>query len=211
MSEPSGVWGCCTQVNRGGSTLQCTGCENVFHHECLKLEPTSELSPWSCQSCVDKNKNKGQTPTRFKTNVTARSSRRQVQQSLPSTSKPPLIEESVRTIIEDVIKSQMESMVEKFTMNMRALLNQELSVVREDIEGLKNSVAFISNDYDDMIKDKEVTAEAIKALEDENAKLTTAVQVMTARINSLEQHARANNIEIQCVPQKKQRKLGKHC
>lgn len=207
MNDPKVVWECCTLLSKGGSTLQCSICNKNFHRECLELEPTSDLSQWSCQSCLDKSNKKGQIPNRFKTNVTARSSKRVALDSPPSASNPSLTEESVRTIVQEVIASQMESLLEKFTFNMRALLNQELSVMREDIQCLKNSVAFLSNEYDDIIKENEVTAQKMKALQDENDKLTTSVQVMSTRINNLEHHARANNIEIQCVPQKNNENL----
>lgn len=64
------------------------------------------------------------------------------------------------------MNSQMDVMLE--TRNMRTILSQELNVMREDIESLKNSVTFIGNQYTktditDILRDKDECKQMMKA------------------------------------------------
>ncbi|CAB3241318.1 unnamed protein product [Arctia plantaginis] len=207
MTEPMVTWGCCTLKGTGGKSLQCNVCGKVFHHKCLGLDLSCELSQWTCHSCTSSSKNKEPMPARFNTNINVRTNKRPALQSPPNTSNIPITEDGVRAVIEDVMNSQMDVMLERLTRNMRTILSQELNIMREDIESLKNSMTFISNQYDDILNDKNESKQMIKALQDENTNLTHTVKDMSARINILEQHARANNLEIQCVPQKSNENL----
>lgn len=144
--------------------------------------------------------------------MNVRTKKRPALQSPPNISNLAITEDGVRAVIEDVMNSQMDVMLERLTRKMRTILSQELNVMREDIESLKNSVTFIGNQYTktditDILRDKDECKQMMKALQDDNTKLTITIRDMSSRINSLEQHARANNLEIQCVPQKSNENL----
>lgn len=136
-----------------------------------------------------------------------RPNKRQALQSPPDEAFIPVAEERVRGIIEEVMQSQLDRLLEKMNLNMKMLLNQELNSMREEIAGYRKSVEFMSEKYDDIIKEKKVIKEEVKALQSKNIEMSTVIKDMTNRINTLEQHARAQNVEIQCVPQTKNENL----
>lgn len=203
-------WGCCALEHIDKSFIRCKVCKNAFHHECLGLESTCDLTSWSCSQCTIKPSeaiNIDITPVRFNPNITMRTNKRQALQSPPNPATIPLTEESVRAIVENVMELKMNSLLEKITLTMTNLLNRELTEIREEVAGLRGSVEFLSNQYDDMLKERRQGEEKIKDLLDKNEKLSSTIKDMSSRLNTLEQHARASNVEIQCVPQKKTENL----
>ncbi|XP_047042131.1 uncharacterized protein LOC124646105 [Helicoverpa zea] len=182
----------------------------MFHCDCLAIDPPSDPSMWICSSCKPQTpgaKNVDNAQVYFKSNVTIRPNKRQALQSPPNIGSSPVAEERVRSIIEEVMQSQLDRLLEKMNLNMKMLLNQEINSMREEITGLRKSVDFMSNQYDDMAKEKKGIEDQVKALQSRNNELSATIKNMTSRINTLEQHARSKNVEIQCVPQTKNENL----
>lgn len=195
------IWGCCapTKENEGKSFVRCTICKKVFHHDCLALDPSSDRTSWACSTCNSKTPESNQVF--FNTNITVRSHKRQALQSPPDVSSSPVTEEGVRSIVTEVLQANMDCMLEKINLNMKMLLMQELNAMREQIAGYKNSVDYISQQYDDLLQDKKQLEEQVRSLQKENRSKSTIINDLAKRLNMLEQHARSSNIEIQCVPE----------
>ncbi|XP_045453478.1 uncharacterized protein LOC123662719 [Melitaea cinxia] len=210
MAQSNLAWGCCTTGDQNEKYLQCGVCMKAFHHDCLSLEASFEKSSWICPFCAltpSKRLNNDNTPVRFNTNVTVRSNKRQALQSPPGSESSALTEKGIRAIINEAIDAQSNTLLEKITSTMRGLLNKEINSVRTEIEQLKDSVIHMSAQYDDILKEHSEAKQRIRELTDDNIKMSTVIRDMSVRINTLEQNARANNIELQCVPQRKDENL----
>lgn len=97
---------------------------------------------------------------------------------------------------------------------LRAIINQEIScklsnIISEQknltdlVDSFQRTISFLSDRYDELKTALDVKTENITSLEKSNTTLQEAVQSLTKRLNNTEQHARANNVEIQCVPEDK--------
>ncbi|CAB3234538.1 unnamed protein product [Arctia plantaginis] len=78
---------------------------------------------------------------------------------------------------------------------MRSLLSVEIKSVRNKIEQLKDSVVHMSKQYDDILREHSEAKLRIKELTEDNSKMTSIIKYMSVRINTLEQNARASNID----------------
>lgn len=105
------------------------------------------------------------------------------------------------------MESQSNILLDKITSTMWSLLNAEITSVRNEIEQLKDSVVHMSAQYDDILKDQTEAKLEIKKLTEDNGIMSTLIKDMSVRINTLEQNVRTSNIELQCVPQKKDENL----
>lgn len=97
---------------------------------------------------------------------------------------------------------------------LRAIINQEISCKLSNIisqqnnltdlvDSFQRTVSFLSDRYDELKTELDVKTEKITSLEKSNHSLHEALQNLTKRVNNTEQYARANNVEVQCVPESK--------
>ncbi|CAG4982136.1 unnamed protein product [Colias eurytheme] len=210
MSASELEWGCCSLIDINEEYIHCIKCKKSFHCKCMNLDSTTcEPTAWICPICVSqtpKTKNNDNTPVRFNPNITVRGNKRQALQSPPGTSTT-MAEDSVRAIIQEVIGNQFDTLIGKFTAAMKDILNSELKSMREEIKDIRDSVSFMSLQYEDILKDRKEDQAIIKKLQEQNDVLSATLKDVSSRLNNLEQQARANNIELQCVPQKKNENL----
>ncbi|CAH2097786.1 unnamed protein product [Euphydryas editha] len=205
MVEPIMKWGCCQLTDQTEEFFQCDRCKKAFDYKCLALDLFRELTAWTCPICISKTpnvKNNDNTPVRFNPNITVRNNKRPALQSPPDPSPAPITENGIRAIIEDVIGNQMETLLGKFTLTMRTMLNNELKSMREEIKDIRDSVSFIGLQYEDILKKSKEEKQKIKELKEQNESMLSTMNDMSTRLNNLEQQTRASNLEIQCVSQK---------
>ena len=206
MDATVSEWGCCSINDKNEKFLQCDLCKKAFHYKCLNLDYTSKKTAWTCPICdskTPKTKNNDNTPVRFNPNITVRSKKRPALESPPGATIASITEDSVRTIIKEEMNRQADTLIEKITLSMKNMLSNELKSMREEIKDIRDSVSFISLQYEDIVKESKKDKEIIRNLEEQNKSITSNLKEFTVRLNNLEQQTRANNLEIQCVPQKK--------
>lgn len=208
-------WGCCNgdMASENSSYINCTQCSKTFHYACLGLEEkliTSEsATAWVCPTCLSKvpkgNKNDN-TPAR---NV---SMNRGNKRTAPNS--PPVIEsevnvtrDDVRNIIQEIMQTNLNSLVTKFNGMLVSALNSKLAPIEKEIVEIKTSMEFMNDSYEKILKEQDKTNKIVTDLQKENDGLKSSVADLTARVNHLEQHARLRNVEIQCVPEKKHENL----
>ncbi|XP_039755811.1 uncharacterized protein LOC120630612 [Pararge aegeria] len=69
------------------------------------------------------------------------------------------------------------------------------------------SMEHMSEQFEDVLREQKSTQDSLMELKTEYKYLKSTVADLTGRICQLEQHFRAKNIEIQCVPEKKHENL----
>ena len=110
-------------------------------------------------------------------------------------------------IIEEIMDSHKIELVTEITNSMKSLLSDELQSVREEFIDMKNSINFLSNQYEDLLKEHKSTLNTLKTLKEENSTMHSTVKKLSYRIDLMEQHSRLNNIEVQCIPENRQENI----
>ncbi|CAG4963417.1 unnamed protein product [Colias eurytheme] len=208
------IWGCCTPHQKNKDPyIVCVKCEKNYHFACMGLDEAS-LSPemrsvWSCPDCVraiPRASNNDNTPLR---NVsTVRGNKRQAVNSPPMVNVSPTItREDIKDVVQEVLKDTLNNLFAKMNDNIVNAINSELKPLKDEITALKNSMMFISDQYEDIKKNHDASQLKISALEKENDGLLHTVSSLEHRCNQIEQQLRQNNIEIQCIPENKNENL----
>lgn len=70
-----------------------------------------------------------------------------------------------------------------------------------------DSISFMEKQHEDIKKELQLKIKSIDTLEKENKLMRTTLNDLNSRLSQLEQHSRANNIEIQCLPEHKNENL----
>lgn len=210
MSDKALKWGCCTNEsveNFEEKSIKCSSCGKSYHYACMSLkEPPSKLGTsktWKCPTCLNstpKVHKDDSTPIR---NISMTRGPKRQAVSPPS---PPAIQndrDETHSIIRDIIKEELNEMLTKFNTTITTAINKELEPIKKEIEEIKESMFFMNEKFEDIKKEQQSSKESIKKLESENTELKVTVEELHTRINNLEQQARSNNLEVQCVPENK--------
>lgn len=145
-------------------------------------------------------------------NVTTRTYKRQALGSPPhptTTAEGMLSRDDIREIVEEVVKTELSVMLAKFSDSLKAMLNRELQPINSKIDAMDESMNFINSQYEDLLKEHTASKETITELQKENSVLKNTMSSLKVRLDQLEQQTRSNNVEIQCIPEKKQEDLFK--
>lgn len=204
-------WGCCSLGLEDDQYLTCTNCKKSFHEACLSLTKscgpataTSDVEAWTCLLCTKKQPKNDNTPLNRYSNVTTRPSKRQAPNSPANTEDPkPITRDDMQDILEG-FGAEIRNMVRS---TMSSILHAELKPIKEEIADIKNSMTYMNLRFEEINKEHAESQATIKLLQDKNCLMQSKIDEMNARINQLEQNARSNNVEIQCVPEKKDENL----
>lgn len=209
-------WGCCGANLDSNDLMKCITCGKNYHMDCISTSSGTEnieVSTWECPLCISQRPKNGSNdenqPVRFNPNVTTRAPKRQALQSPPES--PPASESvSASASASTVSASEIRSIMQEYCMNvssridsLSSSLRSELKSVKDEISDMKCSMDFMNSKYELLLQEHKETKEAMVVLQNENSALKTNVQNLNSRLNSLEQSARAMNVEIQCVPERK--------
>lgn len=213
MASHSQKWGCCQEVYEGENFLTCSKCKEMYHFACIGLDENlmtpKKSSSWKCPTCVTqipKGKKNDNTPVR---NVnTTRGNKRQAVNSPPISRRDDLLtREDVSDIVQEIIQSQFNDMLSKLNSTLNEALNTKLKPIQNEISEMIKSMEHMNEQFEEVLKEHKNTQEALETLKIENMNLKTTVSDLNIRLNQLEQHSRAKNIELQCVPEKKHENL----
>ncbi|CAB3224370.1 unnamed protein product [Arctia plantaginis] len=198
--------------------MECTRCRDAYHYVCLNLSPTEVASldqdikrSWSCPRCFSKQPKGGNIdlPVRpsiptSTADVTFNVTRRKVQQrpeSLQMTT--PHSDFVLRTELRELIREEMRNVVKECITDLNITLKENLQAMREQISSFKDSLNFMSDQYDNLHKTVEECRTNLISLSKENESLRSDNIKLSNKLSLLDQASRASNLEILCVPEKK--------
>lgn len=213
------VWGCCDVDCDSGveDRVLCSVCSIPFHKECLLSSNYQSIiftRDWKCPECMQVNKcgNSDNTPVRCSTrnsfsdsNVTRRNVKRMALSSPPDPSPShqtcSITRDEIQDIIKDVIRDELRLITTSINASISEVISSEMKIVRDEISKIKESMNFLSNQCEDLQLAQKSSKEQIMELQNNNSKMQNTIDELNLQISSLEQRARLNNIEIQCVPE----------
>lgn len=138
---------------------------------------------------------------------TTRGNKRLALNSPPQEKKSVVTTEDVRTIIQEVLKTELSSMLREINKTILNVMNKELEPIKKDIRELTESLNFHTKEFEEYQTKHTALKNVVKDLKDENNELKNSVADLSHRINYLEQQSRSGNLEIQCLPENKQENL----
>lgn len=151
------------------------------------------------------------SPVRTADNVTVRSTKRQALSSPPNVETSPLTREEAQTIMENILKEHLANLLHQLTTKMHTILDTELRQLKNELQDVKQSMQFVNDQFEEIVKEHKTSQTYVKQLQDENTKMLSTITDLKTRVNQLEQNARCKNVEIQCVPEKKNRIFNIYC
>lgn len=213
MSSSKISLGCCDEATDEEEHLLCAGCKFAFHYSCVKVNPTNRKPGWKCSNCSGRIRRKDDTPIRntselnllsFADNVTIRSARRPVPISPPTQDlASPLTRDDVCDVVNGVFDKKMKDLVSQVCLSVSNTFREELKSIKSEISELRESMHFINKQYEEFMGEHKTAVEEVNSLRASNTNMCTQITNLNGRIIQLEQQARANNVEIQCVPETK--------
>lgn len=93
--------------------------------------------------------------------------------------------------------------------NLRLILKQELSDIRQTNIDLRESMTFFNSMFEDMKSQMEEKNALIQELKEDNIILRSTVKDLSNRLNLVEQNMRDGNIEVNGIPENKNENLVK--
>ncbi|CAH2106122.1 unnamed protein product [Euphydryas editha] len=207
MSEPN-TWGCCREeCSPDDNFIICAKCKMAFHFSCLSVTSIDITSDWNCPNC------KTHTPRTTRTDCTplrnisiSRGSKRPALNS-PSPPGATNNQDDLKSTIQELLRIEFNNLLKQFNDSLKVAISQELVPIKQEMKDINESMSFINQKFEEMKTEQEASIKKVKNLEVENEKLKQTVGNLGTRIDYLEQQSRSSNLEIQCVPEKKQENL----
>lgn len=223
--------GCKNILSKSRNNLHCSACKFVYDLLCANvsekkfgLMTKEQKQSWTCHGCRSKqpksdNSNTPIRPTNSvpsqlntspaetdSSNITTRKKTKessQARSSSPSSSIDPAIMLAIQNEIQSAVKSSVKAAIDSFFSREFDQIKSELKKIID----IKESVEFLTSEYDRIQAHVKESQEKIKNLTQENANLNKSLETLSTRLILLEQHSRENNLEINGIPENKSENL----
>ncbi|CAH0724909.1 unnamed protein product, partial [Brenthis ino] len=222
------LYACCrVAVANTDVPMICVSYSGYYDLQCVSTSSRKDPalrngSDWTCPACSSKQpktvKNDN-TPVRMPArkqcdtdnlNVTVRN--KNVKKQSPSGSSVSVIENSTDSScdLRSFIRQEISELKRDLEFSFKNFINSELKIIKDEVQEIKMSIAFINNKYDEMkerfeIYDKCLTS--VNSLSNDIGILKSSLAKLEHENNVRDQWARRSNIEICGIPEKKNENL----
>lgn len=195
----------CTNKLDSSRVLQCSQCNDKYHHECLNITEKkyknfdeAYKANWVCPSCRSKvpKSDNSNTPVRS----TALTSSSQLHENITMRTKPKSSSGSCNCI-------SAESIREIIREELRSALESQILEIKHQLTTFEHSINFLSNEYDSIKKTIESQTSELQSLQKQNELLRKSNRDISQRFGQVDQLSRSSNIEIHCVPEHRSENL----
>ncbi|CAK1548683.1 unnamed protein product [Leptosia nina] len=172
----------------------CSICASSYHYYCLKISHDNFLKEskaykvaWKCSSCKS-------------------SDRRTAAASTPSHLSSPGPSQPSEFDLQDLKRhfdTQLQDSLAKLLADIKSDISTESAATCDRLRDLTESVNFLSSKCDKLEESLISKTKALDELKLENTSLRSEIDVLSSRLEDLDQRSRNCNIEIQCVPERK--------
>lgn len=200
--------------------VKCVRCNKQYHTLCVNF-PNEDVqnehssNNWLCPHCRSKqpkgdNSNipvRPSTPTSM-ADVTFNVTRRKFNQARPEPLQTTgLSSESWRQEIRDIVREEIRGALQKTVGTLTSTLTAKLKEMNEEIKEFKESMNFLNSEFEKLKDDSIIYRKDMSLMKKENDSLRIELIDIKKKYDQMDQSLRANNIEIQCVPENKSEKL----
>lgn len=225
MSENKSKLGCCELSKSVANTLCCQTCKYKYHLSCVNIKKSlKDLSEdfkrkFTCPCCLSKLPKSDNTNTPIRAPASQASNtyeyspdesavsnvnvKRGGHFSAETTGVLSITAENIRK----VIKEELESVLENFKISIIKEFEIKTREVLDRCNQISESLKATKKQQEDIIEDLKSNKKNIISLEAENNSLKGTVAELNSRLTRMEQYSRANNLELQNVPEHKSENL----
>lgn len=175
----------CNEFTDETDSFRCVSCSSIYHYLCVGLTLDSQTKDWKCPTCKSGQPKTDNTNTPVKATTTSRKMDSPLDTEKPSNIAAFMTE--MRQAFEE-LKIQQNN-------NYKELKASLVELTRQNSE-FKDSVTFMSQQYDDMVK-------RMNDCDAERKNNLLYIHSLEDRIENLEKNLRSSSVEIRNVPQKK--------
>lgn len=214
---------CCNRLPNSNECLKCAVCRKKYHYVCVSTtnvqykELTFDFkTSWHCPACnrpktgidnsntpVRATSNHSNDIQESSSNVTLRNKQKLSPATPPDGSSNFINLADVRL----VIREELMMLLDTFKDNIMSHMNSKVTEISNQLSQVTESITFMEQEYENVKKEMQQKIETIKFLESENQIMRTNMQELNSRLTQIEQQSRANNLEIQCLPEHKNENL----
>ncbi|CAG4933507.1 unnamed protein product [Colias eurytheme] len=167
-------------------------------------------SSWICPGCLIKE------PKLDNTNTPVRAARlpspsgdcaflgQEMQHAPAETDNNTLLTDLKSSSLREIIRQEISQALRE---SVKSLFSEQFNKINNLIADFQQSLTFYSGQYDDIKSKLEEKCIIINKLEKDNAFLMNSLKDLRRDLNSMEQHARSNNVELHCVPEHRSENL----
>lgn len=199
---------CCSiSIVEGTSVVNCSSCQKPYHAACLTNLLGSDFQlcqqySWLCPTCKPRTRNADNTPVRNTQGGDLNITLRKKGTSANTTSDVMPKEFPVTsTEVNRIMKKQIDDLMRHLNETLAQYVNKELKAITDKIDGLKTSVTFMNDKFEEMRTEFLLNTKVVSDIKKENEQLKSTVKDLSSRLNQVEQQARSSNLEIQCLPE----------
>ncbi|XP_023949754.2 uncharacterized protein LOC112054281 [Bicyclus anynana] len=109
--------------------------------------------------------------------------------------------------VRQVVREELKALLDVFKTNLLSQFGSKLQEITNNVTQITDSISFMEQQHEELKKEIQLKIKNINSLENENKILQTNINDLNTRLSQLEQHSRANNVEIQCLPEHRNENL----
>lgn len=199
---------CLLPIKSDADGVTCVQCKVAYRRECVRVRTVRQQKDWLCPTCVSKKIKNDSTPLKIenpnpnpnpdpnpnpKPNPNRQGDGTKNDQNVSSEELIALI----RREIQGAIAKQLP-------LSIKTCMGMELKTIKEDLSllrDLKDSVSFISDEFERLKSEITATKELNHQLKADNDKLRLKVDDLSTRLSLVEQFTRQENLEINGLPE----------
>uniref|UniRef100_A0A2H1W956 SFRICE_028235 n=1 Tax=Spodoptera frugiperda TaxID=7108 RepID=A0A2H1W956_SPOFR len=210
----------CNTDIMNNNCIKCTRCNKQYHTLCINLsdedlQNEKNSNKWLCPHCRSKQPkgDNSNTPVRPSTptsmaDITFNVTRRKVNQARTEPQQiASLTTESWRQEIRDIIREEIRDALQTTVGALTSTLTANLREINEEMKEFKVSMNFLNSEFEKLKDDNTLYRKEINQMRKENEMLRSELTDTRKKYDQIDQSLRANNVEIQCVPENKTEKL----
>lgn len=203
--------GCNCNISVTQKRVKCiqTNCLKIFHQECVNyIDSPSLRGKWICPICIERSKNTNNTPPDNNSTSSSTVGLIESQNSILSEIRELRREMKEKFEHQQVTLDGFNTIITNVQRDLQSM-NSTISSLRVELDDVTNSLKFLSDSYDDQNKTINNFQRAMSEMHAERSYFMTRLKETEDKLGQLEQQARNNNIEIQCVPERRNENLLK--
>lgn len=185
---------CLVPIKSEADKVVCAQCKVAYRRECVRVRAVKQQKDWLCPTCVSKKIKNDNTPLKSVEIVPERQrDATNYDQNVSSNELTTLIRREIQGAI-----------AEQLPLSIKTCMANELKTIKEDLSllrDLKESVTFISDEFERLKSEIMVTRELNHQLKADNDKLNHRVEDLSTRLSLMEQYTRQENLEINGLPE----------
>ncbi|CAG9784798.1 unnamed protein product [Diatraea saccharalis] len=204
MASKGTVCAGCFNIVDSRRHLKCSTCDSVYDLICLNVTKkrfnsfygvsSDKKREWTCPKCSNKR------PKGYNLNTPIRMDKETSDQmNNESLATNNVTQRSKSRSTNQINMSEGVDLINTIRNEIRTTIRDELAPIKKQLGDLRDSVEYMSKQYDDLIKTNDAIINDYQNLKTECQQIRSTASAMAVQLDTIEQYLRKNNLEIQVL------------